>query len=235
MFRLIAIVVVSLVAAACSHAQMTFEHPGLGFSMSIPAGYKQIDEKTLDAFPISKPQGGDAAYLAAFSKSGKLTPPYILVEARIQPWSLSDAKPSTIQSRLNLTPLEDLIKSGQFDSRHRYKGDGLSPAAFDKSQYRILVQGITTGGDGKPVYLYSVNNLGADEMVRINCFAPVQDATKAEAEFEGITNSFGFEPGAAYDPPPERTRSSGRWGRRGGIGGGVGILIALVIWWFNRD
>ena len=225
--------VLVLMMAACVQAQTTFEHAGLGFSMSIPAGYKPVDAKTLEAFPISKPQGGDAAYLGAFSKSGQLAPPYILIEARAQPWSMSELKPSKIQSRLNLTPLDDLIRKGQFDSRHRYKGDGLSPAAFDTSAYRILVQGITTGSDGNPVYLYSVNNLGVDEMVRINCFAPVQDAAKAETEFEGITNTFGFHPGAAYEPPPERSRSS-RWGRRGGLGG-VGLLIALVGWWFNRE
>jgi len=233
-----------LVAAICTLAAVllpaaaladeTFRDEEMGVTITFPRGWTKVDKAKVAAYPIQKPAGGDAAYLAGYTKSGtgNLTYPFVLIEARRQAWSIGDAKPSEIRAKLNLTPLADLQKSGQYDYKERYKGDGLSPAAFDTDNYRILVQGVTIGPDGKGMYLHSVNYLGADDMVRVNCFAKPEDTNMHTGDFAKITSSFAFDPGAAYDPPRPPPRS--RYGRRGPIGGGllgVGVLVYLLRRW----
>lgn len=233
--RLITLILICIAAIAPRTLGHTFQDQTYGFSVEIPSDWKRVPDAKLKAFPINPPAGGNAIYLGAFSKApgADLKPPYILIEARSPAFQLSRASWDDLIDKLNLVPIEPLISDGQFDYKRRYRGNGLSPAALDRVNGCIFVQGYTTGADGKEVFLYSVNFLGRDDMVRLNCFAPADQGERMLPVFERIVQSFSFEPGAEYEPPRVE-RSSYRFRRRGPIGAGVALVLGLIVWLGRR-
>jgi hypothetical protein len=233
----------SLLLAHEARAQETYHDRVHGFSITVPKGWVRASQAAVDGFAITPPQGGTAKTLVGWVRgtSGDvLRPPFIVMEARTQPFSLDGLSWDELSSKLNLVPWEDLRANGQFDNYGRYRGDGLSPPALSRADELILVQGNINGPDGKPAHLYSVSFPGRREIIRMNSFAPPDPSQVIVKEVESTWYSFEFDPGHDFNPPRDSGRSSAsgssgyRFGRRTGVGSGVGLAVAVLIYVLRR-
>jgi hypothetical protein len=232
------VILIGLLAATSAPAQETYHDRVHGFSLTAPQGWVRASQSAVDAFAVTPPQGGTARTLVGWvrgTNGNKLTPPFIVVEARTQPFSLDGITWSDLTQRLGLVPWEELRENGQFDHYGRYRGDGLSPPALSRLDELIMVQGVINDPSGKPAHLYSVSFPGRKEIIRLNMFLPPDPSEILVRESEQMWYSFEFDPGYEFNPPAERrSGSSGyRFGRKAGLGG-IGLIAAVVLYVFKR-
>lgn len=226
------------VAAPAAMAQQVYHDSGHGFTIEAPQGWVRATQAALATFPLSPPQGGTTVSVVGYVRgtSGDvLKAPFMIVEARRQPFQLDGMSWDELAGRLGLTRFEDLRENGQFDSHGRYRGDGLSPPTLVEGDELILVEGTINGADGTPLYLCSTSFPGRREIIRVSVFLPAVNNENMQRDAESIRDSFMFDPGYDFNPPAERSSGGGgsRYGRRGPFGIGVGV-VGIVAWALRR-
>lgn len=231
--------ILGLFVAAPAIAQETYHDAAHGFSITVPKGWVRASQRAVDNFAVTPPQGGTAKTLVGWVRGTdgrKLKPPFIVIEARTQPFSLDGLSWDDLTQRLGLVPWEELRENGQFDNYGRYRGDGLSPPALSRLDGVIMVQGAISDPGGQPAHLYSMSFPGRKEIIRLNCFLPPDPSELLVRESEQTWYSFEFDPGHDFNPPKQSSASGSgvRFGRKVGFGGGVGLVAIIALYLFRR-
>jgi len=238
----IAMLGLGLIAAPTDAAETNFGGPDLGFSMTIPDGWKPISEKKLQASAHQKDLGDDGAVLGGFAKgSTNLTPPYVVIDAWGPALNLRASTWDNVEQQLGLTTIEKAREQGLLDGNDKYTGKDLSPSILDKDRHLIIMQGELPKDPASTktgLYLVTASFVGADDFVRIHAYLPANQSKALLPEVERMLASFGFEPGEAFQPAkPVGKRSSSTYGfrtRRLGVFGGGGIIGLIALFFLRR-
>jgi len=198
------LVILGLLTVVSAGAQgSTYTSPREHFSFTAPANWAPMQPADLQRIVSLS----HVNYEAGYRQQGNIFP-YLLVQ--IQPAPAGDPRQGIDEVRKN---------SGmQVD--------------WDEARKRLVLRG-TVALMGAAMQLTSYSFVGKTDVVSVHCYQLAVDQGRNEVIFEGIANSFHFDPGfdfdsrSAADSPILQGASHGAL--YGGIAGGLaGLFIALI-------
>jgi hypothetical protein len=210
------------------HAQTTARLPDGHWSITVPQGWKVVDDATLEGVNqrvsgVSVP-GGKVQYVMMLVSTDRDGCYALLQWGGSLPAGASfDAFAKGLMSGMDQglsavrEAMPDQIASAAFDS-----------PLIDRERQRIYIPGMTAGPDGGTIRFISSPRPGSGETITVHGYSPSDRFDQNKPTLIAIADSFAFDQGYTY--PFAKPKPQGFDFAQVGIAGVLGGIAGVVIW-----
>ena len=222
--RIGCVVIALLSLASASVRGQSYSNREYHYSMTVPSGWTNIPQETLEAMPklVGMPGANAPQYEAGFKRSADifLAYPYVLVQTVQGSGTLDQLEREVQQINAKPPDLSQQVKPEFAPSSSKMQ------AQLDRDRKRVVTKFSMTLPSGEVVRAVSFGYLGKNGLTNIHCYAAADKFAASEPVFQALADSFRFEPGYEY---AERSilGGAGSGAVRGGV---IGAIVGAVVY-----